>query len=194
MSDVVSDSGSSLTFGFGLGVMGVLFLYAGMKNLSLKDAVQGNTSNAKESSAGKLAGIAFGNDGATAKASGGNSEPGKMPAGVSVPKAPWNPFHKPVANWITDELNKAWDNGARFVVTSGWRSKGEQTRIYNSGVRPAAKPGTSNHEQSDFPGGAVDVSPGAISLSRTLEKMNSPLVYAGVKDPVHFSHPHNGSY
>lgn len=193
MSDVIQDSGSSLTFGLGLGVMGILFLYAGMKNLTLKDAVQGNTGNAKESSAGKLAGLAFG-DSTSSNAKASDSPSGKLPSGASIPKAPWNPLHKPVANWITKELNAAWNQGARFTVTSGVRSRAEQTRIYNSGVRPAAKPGTSNHEQTEYPGGAVDVTPGALSLDRVLKNMNSPLVYAGVRDPVHFSHPHNGSY
>jgi hypothetical protein len=62
-------------------------------------------------------------------------------------------------------------------------------------VRPAARPGTSNHEGTQFPRGAVDVSD-AQTLSRILQgsKYAHLLVWAGGKDPVHFSHPHNGSY
>jgi hypothetical protein len=102
---------------------------------------------------------------------------------------------KKVAAWIAPALTYARQQGWKGTVNSGFRSLADQTRIYNSGVRPAAKPGTSNHEGADFPRGAVDVSD-AQTLSRILRA--SPwarkLVYAGTKDPVHFSHPHGGSY
>lgn len=100
-----------------------------------------------------------------------------------------------VAGWISPILQYAREHGWKGAVNSGFRSLEDQTRIYNSGVRPAAKPGTSNHENPNFPGGAVDVSD-AEQLSQILA--NSPykkkLVWAGSKDPVHFSFPHNGSY
>lgn len=100
-----------------------------------------------------------------------------------------------VALWIVPILQYARAHGWTGSVTSGYRSFADQTRIYNSGVRPAAIPGTSNHEGDAFPRGAVDVSQAA-QLSKIL--LASPfrklLVYAGSKDPVHFSHPHNGSY
>jgi hypothetical protein len=102
---------------------------------------------------------------------------------------------KPVAAWIAPILQYARQHGWKGSVNSGVRSFAEQQRIYNSGVRPAAKPGTSNHEATQFPGGAVDVSD-AETLSRILRKSPyaNQLVWAGAKDPVHFSHPHNGSY
>lgn len=100
-----------------------------------------------------------------------------------------------VAAWIAPILKYARQKGWSGSVSSGYRSFADQQRIYNSGVRPAARPGTSNHEGSDYPRGAVDVS-NAEQLHRILR--NSPyantLVWAGSKDPVHFSHPHNGSY
>lgn len=102
---------------------------------------------------------------------------------------------KQVASWIAPILKYAQSKGWRGSVESGYRSKAEQERIYNSGVRPAAVPGTSNHEGTEYPRGAIDVSE-AEQLSKILQ--GSPyaqaLVYAGSKDPVHFSHPHNGSY
>lgn len=102
---------------------------------------------------------------------------------------------KPVAAWIAPILAYAQAHGWKGSVESGYRSKAEQERIYNSGVRPAAVPGTSNHEGTEFPRGAVDVSE-AQQLSSILQ--HSPyakaLVYAGSKDPVHFSHPHDGGY
>ena len=101
----------------------------------------------------------------------------------------------PVAAWIKPILDYARQKGWKGGINSGYRSYADQTRIYNSGVRPAARPGTSNHEFTAFPGGAIDVSD-AETLSNILR--NSPyrdtLVWAGSKDPVHFSHPHNGSY
>jgi hypothetical protein len=102
-----------------------------------------------------------------------------------------------VAAWIVPELRYAREHGWTGKVISGFRSFADQTRIYNSGVRPAAKPGHSNHEGADFPRGAVDVSPeSAAQLAAILRKKpgGSPLIYAGAKDPVHFSHPHNGGY
>lgn len=102
---------------------------------------------------------------------------------------------KAVAGWIAPILQYARQQGWKGTVNSGFRTLADQTRIYNSGVRPAAKPGTSNHEFTGFPGGAVDVSDAA-SLSRILQRSpyGKKLVWAGAKDPVHFSHPHGGSY
>lgn len=102
---------------------------------------------------------------------------------------------KPVAGWIAPILEYARKHGWAGSVTSGFRSYADQKRIYDSGVRPAARPGTSNHEGTKFPRGAVDVSD-AQQLARIIQ--HSPyahtLIYAGGKDPVHFSHPHNGGY
>lgn len=100
-----------------------------------------------------------------------------------------------VAAWIAPELKWARAHGWTGKVSSGFRSFQEQTDIYNSGVRPAAKPGTSNHEGTEFPRGAVDVT-NAQQLADILRRKpgGSALSWAGAKDPVHFSHPHNGSY
>lgn len=102
---------------------------------------------------------------------------------------------KKVAAWIKPVLEYARSKGWEGQINSGYRSYAEQQRIYNSGVRPAAKPGTSNHEFTAFPGGAIDVSD-AETLSHILRgsKYAKLLVWAGSKDPVHFSHPHGGSY
>lgn len=132
--------------------------------------------------------------GAATPASGGAQSPtgGAHPSGVHGPL----PFEgKPVAAWIQPILKFARGQGWKGGVNSGYRSTAEQTRIYNSGVRPAARPGTSNHEFTAFPGGAVDVSDAA-QLSAILKrsKYANLLVWAGGKDPVHFSHPHGGSY
>ena len=101
---------------------------------------------------------------------------------------------KPVANWIAKRLERARAAGWQGTVTSGYRSIAEQRRIYNSGVRPAAKPGQSNHNFTAYPGGAVDVTD-APQLAATLKKLGiKKLQWAAGRDPVHFSHPHNGSY
>jgi len=103
-----------------------------------------------------------------------------------------------VAGWISPILNWAQQHGWKGQVTSGYRSAADQQRIIDTGANgsnPVAAAGHSNHQMTAFPGGAVDVSM-AQQLSNLL--MHSPyagqLVYAGAKDPVHFSHPHNGSY
>lgn len=115
--------------------------------------------------------------------------------GKALPKGLSQFGDKKVAAWIDPILKYAQQHGWKGSVQSGYRSKAEQERIYDSGVRPAAVPGTSNHEGDEFPRGAVDVSE-AQQLSEIIKR--SPyagtLVWAGSKDPVHFSHPHNGSY
>lgn len=107
---------------------------------------------------------------------------------------------KAVAGWIKPILKYARKHGWEGDVTSGYRSDEDQTRIYQSGVRPAALPQSmgghgSNHEFKAYPGGAVDASD-AEALDKILRhsKYRKLLKYAGSKDPVHFSHPHNGSY
>lgn len=101
---------------------------------------------------------------------------------------------KQVAAWIAPILRAARQAGWKGSVSSGYRSVAEQRRIYNSGVRPAAKPGQSNHNFTGFPGGAVDVTD-APQLAAILNRLGiKKLKWAGAKDPVHFSHPHGGSY
>jgi 3D (Asp-Asp-Asp) domain-containing protein len=139
---------------------------------------------------------------------------GPLPAGVTTPNASWNPAHLPIARWIVPYLKMAAGTGSAGVgtqgparrgagggggwsgsVTSGFRSHAQQLRIWRSGVRPAAKPGTSNHEGASFPRGAVDVTKAA-QLSEVLARLPGKhlLRWAGAKDPVHFSYPHGGSY
>jgi hypothetical protein len=120
---------------------------------------------------------------------------GASPAALKGAKGATKFEGRPVAGWIAPILRYARAQGWKGQINSGYRSTAEQRRIYNSGVRPAAKPGTSNHEFTAYPGGAIDVSD-AQSLSNILRrsKYRKLLVYAGAKDPVHFSHPHGGSY
>jgi hypothetical protein len=117
------------------------------------------------------------------------TDPTGMPKGVGHFEG------KPVAAWIVPALTYARAHGWKGTVTSGYRSYADQQRIYNSGVRPAAKPGTSNHEGADFPRGAIDATDAAqLSAILRASPYASKLIYAGTKDPVHFSHPHNGAY
>jgi hypothetical protein len=123
---------------------------------------------------------------------------GKAPKGLPTGVAKFD--GKPVAAWIAPALAYARQHGWKGTVNSGYRSDAEQKRIYDSGVRPAAKPrayggGGSNHEFTTYPGGAIDVSD-AQALAQILARSpySKRLQWAGAKDPVHFSHPHNGSY
>jgi phage-related minor tail protein len=102
----------------------------------------------------------------------------------------------PVADWIAKILLSARKAGIDFSVSSGYRSYAEQKAIFDSGVRPAAVPGTSHHEGLKYPDGAVDISPGATNLAGWLShtRWRKALIYAGAKDPVHFSHPFGGGY
>jgi len=105
---------------------------------------------------------------------------------------------KPVAAWIKPLLEYARERGWKGSVTSGYRSDADQTRIYRSGVRPAAKPkalggGGSKHSETGFLKGAIDVTD-ARTLDKILKAKNSRLKAAGAKDPPHFSVSRNGTY
>jgi 3D (Asp-Asp-Asp) domain-containing protein len=151
--------------------------------------------------------------GTTTDGSGGRVG-GPLPSGVTTPKAAWNPSRRPIARWIVPYLSWAarpgpapssqgparrgaapGGGGWKGTVVSGYRSLAEQKRIWASGVRPAARPGTSNHEGSAYPRGAVDVTQAAALSAALARKPGAHLLkWAGAKDPVHFSHPHGGSY
>lgn len=120
--------------------------------------------------------------------------PGKSSATISHKGGVTLLDGKPVASWIAKRLERARAAGWQGHVNSGYRSVAEQRRIYNSGVRPAAKPGQSNHNFTAYPGGAVDVTDPQ-QLAAILQKLGiRKLKWAGSKDVVHFSHPHNGGY
>jgi hypothetical protein len=134
---------------------------------------------------------------ATTSDQGASPRASRAPAAGATPKAKGvSTFDgKQVAAWIKPILSYGRAHGWKGSVNSGYRTFADQTRIYNSGVRPAARPGTSNHEGTAFPRGAIDVSdPQSLSKILRRSKYANALVYAGPKDPVHFSHPHGGSY
>lgn len=171
----------------GITTLGILFIASGLKGLSIADLLAGAVGGALNPKGGSRS---FGEDALSTVAASADA------ATVETGQAGTRMFgNKPVAAWIYPILVYARAHGWQGTVTSGVRTKAEQTAIYNSGVRPAAVPGTSNHEQTQYPGGAVDVTDAA-NLSRILlaSPYKTTLVWAGAKDPVHFSHPHNGSY
>ncbi len=102
----------------------------------------------------------------------------------------------PVDRWIIPYLIYARSHGWAGHVESGFRTLAEGKAIWtNPSITVKARPGTSNHEKANFPGGAVDVT-NAAQLSRILEEIpgGSLLKWAGNADPVHFSYPHNGGF
>lgn len=100
---------------------------------------------------------------------------------------------KPVAAWIARILKRAQGDGVPVQVSSGFRSYAEQERLWNElgrDPRRVARPGTSNHEGSDYPRGAVDLTSGSWQpmVAWLARNPDVPLVhYAYPKDPYHFS-------
>jgi hypothetical protein len=97
----------------------------------------------------------------------------------------------PVANWIIPELRWARAHGWGGSVASGWRSRQEQAVLYArylAGGPLAAAPGSSMHEQTKYPGGAVDVSD-YTTLAGMIGRYPGryKLKWFGPGDPVHFS-------
>jgi LAS superfamily LD-carboxypeptidase LdcB len=72
-----------------------------------------------------------------------------------------------------------------LIIVQSFRSRKEQARIYNSGVRPCAPPGWSYHEQ----GVAVDVyfKPSDLPEIRKAFKAEHWYQFDEVNDPGHFS-------
>lgn len=119
----------------------------------------------------------------------------QLPAeGVSVPDRPWNPYKRPICNWIIPWLDKVWALGVHFVVTSGFRSDQTQCQTCigvcgNCGGCPGrcAAPGTSNHRGTAYPLGAVDVT-NYYAVGAALRRVGSPLHNSlPTTDPVHMS-------
>lgn len=100
---------------------------------------------------------------------------------------------KEVAAWIAPILKDARASGVwKGGVTSGFRSYAKQFWIYYvARIRPAARPGTSNHEGSAYPRGAVDVSdPWGLNRyldSRGITKLRWYRDTVGPGDDWHFS-------
>jgi hypothetical protein len=125
---------------------------------------------------------------ALAQAQGSTSTADVAPGAV-VSQASWNPEQKPVAGWIAPILDWASQHGWTGSVTSGYRDYSQQAAINASGAF-SAPAGKSNHETTQYPGGAVDVSDPA-QLIQVLKGYTGPnkLVggVLGPADPEHFS-------
>lgn len=109
--------------------------------------------------------------------------------GAVVPQAAWNPEHKPIAGWIAPVLDWASQHGWSGTVTSGYRDYQQQASINASGAF-SAPAGKSNHETTQYPGGAVDVTNPA-ELIQVLQGYSGPYKLVGgvlgPADPEHFS-------
>lgn len=179
-----------MTFAFGSFTLGAALLYSAFKNMSVIDLVMGRPGES----------IA-----AQGEHHPGNEASGGGGAGTMVVPGPATTdarglatWHNPdgstvqIAKWIYFELKRVGWHG---YVESGYRSTKEQAEVCATGVKPCATPGQSKHQGKVFPDGAIDVRKSeAADLSAKLKRAHSPLIYAGSKDPVHFSHPTNGSY
>jgi hypothetical protein len=120
--------------------------------------------------------------------SGAASSAGVVPGAV-VPQTAWNPEQKPIAGWIAPILDWASQHGWSGSVTSGYRDYSQQASINASGAF-SAPAGKSNHETTQYPGGAVDVTD-PTQLIQVLKGYTGPYKLVGgvlgPADPEHFS-------
>jgi hypothetical protein len=120
--------------------------------------------------------------------SGSTSTAGVTPGAV-VPQASWNPEQKQIAGWIAPILDWASQHGWSGSVTSGYRDYSQQAAINASGAY-SAPAGKSNHETTQYPGGAVDVTDPS-QLIQVLQGYTGPQKLVGgvlgAVDPEHFS-------
>lgn len=108
---------------------------------------------------------------------------------IETPETAWNPRLKPIADWIIPVLTWASAHGWSGTVTSGYRTHYEQAQLNAAGAF-SAPAGSSNHETTVYPGGAVDVTESAqlIGVLRSYpgpEKLIGGVL--GPVDPEHFS-------
>lgn len=177
---------ASAPVALGIGGVAAVFLISGIQGKSIGSIIQGDFGTSPDPK---------GPTGAGEPSNETGSQEGGSPVSAGAEGKPVTFDGHPIAPWIAPILQYARRVGWKGHVVSGYRSFAEQTRIFNSGVRPAAKPGSSNHEKLKYPGGAVDVTdPQELSTILLHSQYATVLVYAGAKDPVHFSHPHDGSY
>jgi hypothetical protein len=119
---------------------------------------------------------------------GATSTAGVVPGAV-VPQTSWNPEHKQIAGWIAPILDWASQHGWTGTVTSGYRDYRQQAAINASGAY-SAPAGRSNHESTQYPGGAVDVT-NPSQLIEVLKGYTGPYKLVGgvlgAVDPEHFS-------
>jgi hypothetical protein len=119
---------------------------------------------------------------------GSTSTAGIVPGAV-VPQTSWNPEHKQIAGWIAPILDWASQHGWAGSVTSGYRDYSQQAAINASGAY-SAPAGKSNHESTQYPGGAVDVTDPS-QLIDVLKGYAGPYRLVGgvlgAVDPEHFS-------
>lgn len=104
----------------------------------------------------------------------------------------------PVATWIEPIVKHARTNGWKGRVNSGYRTIEKQRQLYdrykNSGFDNryiAAKPGESNHNFTQYPKGAIDVSDPEsfrdhIKDWHGIHKLRWA-IDVGLQDSVHFS-------
>jgi hypothetical protein len=113
--------------------------------------------------------------------------------GLSTPTAAWNPYRRPIANWMIPVLQWAHDHGWTGIVVSGYRTRAQQWIAavkYGLWHYPGGNPFLTNHMKYIYPGGAVDVTEYE-QLARVLRGYNGArkLLWAGptIGDYVHFS-------
>lgn len=105
----------------------------------------------------------------------------------------WTKGRIAVAKWIAVELIWAKKRGWDGVLTTGFRTDAHQTKIWDSGTRPAAKPlsrggGGSNHSFTTYPRSAVDVADWQ-KFKEVIANYDGTyrLKWFGAGDVVHFS-------
>jgi hypothetical protein len=188
-----------LVIGFVALIGAALLLTSAVTDASFADVISGKagaafrsneaaSSSSSSSSGATGSAAAQGSAGAAASLAGISTSPGPV-AGSSIPLASWNPLRKPIADWIIPVLQWASQHGWTGTVTSGYRSEAEQAAINAEGLF-SAPAGSSNHETTTYPGGAVDVTDPSQLISvlkgyTGVDKLIGGVL--GAVDPEHFS-------
>lgn len=130
----------------------------------------------------------------TAEAAAKNHAKHHFPYGPEAPGLAHFEGHV-ICRWIIFWIHHARKHGWNGTVTSGYRSPADQCRVCeqvcgncNGCPGRCAAPGSSHHQGTDYPDGAVDVTDYG-NFAQIMHNIGSPLHNSlPTSDPVHFSY------
>lgn len=142
--------------------LAILLLIAGFKGKTVAQVLAGDTGDSADPAGGQLKFDTIVAD-ATSSVPG---DAGKIASSLAHPgQGTVNIGGVQVAAWIAPVVSYAHSHGWRGNVLSGYRSDTAQRAACihvcgnpNGCPNRCAKPGTSNHRETKYPGGAIDVS------------------------------------
>jgi hypothetical protein len=178
-----------MTFGFALMSIGSIMMLSGYEKKTIGEVLSQLQTKPTGGETGLSAYLKSGGAAINAAVTGPGKTSADSTSSGSVPSGLTTFDGHPVCKWIAEELEWARKHGWSGQLESGHRSYQQQVQACANTTGPCAEPGTSNHEDTHFPGCAADVTEPE-ELDRVLtKKIGRRLHWTGksIGDDVHFS-------